>query len=286
MEEQHFTTVIKPKSGWFDLHLREIIGYRDLIFLFVKRNFVSKYKQTILGPAWAIIQPLLTTVVFTLVFGSIAGLAPDGVPSFLFYLSGTILWTYFSNCLTQTANTFVTNSSTMGKVYFPRLVMPISTVMSELIGLAIQYGFFLIFLCYYAFTNQGVSPNLWILMTPLIVLQLAMLSLGCGIIVSALTTKYRDLAMLVGFGLQLWMYGSPIAYDMFRFSAFAPGGKWHMLYMCNPISSIVNLFRYAYLGTGTVEWIFYLISWATTLLLLFIGVMLFSRVEKNFMDTV
>lgn len=286
MEEQHFTTVIKPKSGWFDLHLREIIGYRDLIFLFVKRNFVSKYKQTILGPAWAIIQPLLTTVVFTLVFGSIAGLAPDGVPSFLFYLSGTILWTYFSNCLTQTANTFVTNSSTMGKVYFPRLVMPISTVMSELIGLAIQYGFFLIFLCYYAFTNQGVSPNLWILMTPLIVLQLAMLSLGCGIIISALTTKYRDLAMLVGFGLQLWMYGSPIAYDMFRFSAFAPGGKWHTLYMCNPISSIVNLFRYAYLGTGTVEWIFYLISWATTLLLLFIGVMLFSRVEKNFMDTV
>ena len=192
MNEQHFNTVIKPKSGWFDLHLKEVFAYRDLIFLFVKRNFVSKYKQTVLGPAWAIIQPLLTTVVFTLVFGNIAGLAPDGVPSFVFYLSGTVLWTYFSNCLTQTANTFVANSATMGKVYFPRLVMPISTVFSELISLAIQYVFLIIFLVYYAAAKQGVQPNLWMLMTPLIVLQLAMLSLGCGIIISALTTKFPD----------------------------------------------------------------------------------------------
>lgn len=166
MNEQHFNTVIKPKSGWFDLHLKEVFAYRDLIFLFVKRNFVSKYKQTVLGPAWAIIQPLLTTVVFTLVFGNIAGLAPDGVPSFVFYLSGTVLWTYFSNCLTQTANTFVANSATMGKVYFPRLVMPISTVFSELISLAIQYVFLIIFLVYYAAAKQGVQPNLWMLMTP------------------------------------------------------------------------------------------------------------------------
>ena len=277
MEKQTFTTVIKPKSGWFDLHLKEVFAYRDLIFLFVKRNFVSKYKQTILGPAWAIIQPLLTTVVFTLVFGNIAGLSPDGVPPFIFYLAGTVLWTYFSGCLTQTANTFVANSATMGKVYFPRLVMPISTVFSELISFAIQYGFLLIFLVYYTVTKQGVHPNLWMLMTPLIILQLAMLSLGCGIIISALTTKYRDLAMLVGFGVQLWMYGSPIAYDMFRFGAFAPGGKWHVLYMCNPISPIVNLFRYAYLGTGAMEW---------TMVFLFLGVVLFSRVEKTFMDTV
>ena len=257
-----------------------------MIFLFVKRNFVSKYKQTILGPAWAIIQPLLTTVVFTLVFGNIAGLSPDGVPPFIFYLAGTVLWTYFSGCLTQTANTFVANSATMGKVYFPRLVMPISTVFSELISFAIQYGFLLIFLVYYTVTKQGVHPNLWMLMTPLIILQLAMLSLGCGIIISALTTKYRDLAMLVGFGVQLWMYGSPIAYDMFRFGAFAPGGKWHVLYMCNPISPIVNLFRYAYLGTGAMEWSYYLIGWGTTMVFLFLGVVLFSRVEKTFMDTV
>lgn len=286
MEKQTFTTVIKPKSGWFDLHLKEVFTYRDLIYLFVKRNFVSKYKQTILGPAWAVIQPLLTTVVFTLVFGNIAGLSPDGVPPFIFYLAGTVLWTYFSGCLTQTANTFVANSATMGKVYFPRLVMPISTVFSELISFAIQYGFLLIFLVYYTVTKQGVHPNLWMLMTPLIILQLAMLSLGCGIIISALTTKYRDLAMLVGFGVQLWMYGSPIAYDMFRFGAFAPGGKWHVLYMCNPISPIVNLFRYAYLGTGAMEWSYYLIGWGTTMVFLFLGVVLFSRVEKTFMDTV
>ena len=285
-QTQTFTTVIRPKNGWFDLKLKEVYAYRDLIFLFVKRNFVSKYKQTILGPAWAIIQPLLTTVVFTLVFGNIAGLAPGGVPSFIFYLSGTILWTYFSNCLSQTANTFVANSSTMGKVYFPRLVMPISTVCSELISLAIQYGFLLIFLVYYAVTGQGVAPNWWMLMTPVLVLQLAMLSLGCGIIISALTTKYRDLAMLVGFGTQLWMYASPVAYDMYSFAAFAPGGKWHALYMCNPVTPIVNLFRYGYLGISSMEWQYYAISWGVTLALLFVGTVLFSRVEKTFMDTV
>ena len=285
-QTQTFTTVIRPKNGWFDLKLKEVYAYRDLIFLFVKRNFVSKYKQTILGPAWAIIQPLLTTVVFTLVFGNIAGLAPGGVPSFIFYLSGTILWTYFSNCLSQTANTFVANSSTMGKVYFPRLVMPISTVCSELISLAIQYGFLLIFLVYYAVTGQGVAPNWWMLMTPVLVLQLAMLSLGCGIIISALTTKYRDLAMLVGFGTQLWMYASPVAYDMYSFAAFAPGGKWYALYMCNPVTPIVNLFRYGYLGIGSMEWQYYAISWGVTLALLFVGTVLFSRVEKTFMDTV
>ena len=284
--EEKFSTVIKPKTGWFDIHLKEVLAYRDLIFLFVKRDFVSKYKQTILGPAWAIIQPLLTTVIFTLVFGNIAGLAPGGIPSFIFYLSGTILWTYFSSCLTRTANTFVLNSNIMGKVYFPRLVMPISTVVSELISFAIQFVFLVIFLVYYTLTGQGVQPNVWILMTPLIILQLAMLSLGVGVIISALTTKYRDLAMLVAFGTQLWMYTSPIAYDMFSMGAFAPGGKWHGLYMLNPVTSIVNLFRYGYLGIGTMEWNYYFIGWGTTLVFVFAGVVLFSRVEKTFMDTV
>ncbi len=286
MNKEDFSTVIQPKTKWFDLKLKQVLEYRDLIFLFVKRNFVSKYKQTVLGPIWAVIQPLLTTVVFTLVFGNIAGLAPGGVPSFVFYLSGTILWTYFSGCLTQTANTFVSNSNIMGKVYFPRLVMPISTVFSEMIGLAIQYVFLIIFLVYYTVTGQGVHPNLWILMTPLMILQLAVLSLGFGIIVSALTTKYRDLAMLVAFGTQLWMYASPIAYDMFSMGAFAPGGKWHALYMCNPITSIVNLFRYGYLGIGTMEWNYYFIGWATTIVIFLIGVVLFNRIEKTFMDTV
>ena len=284
--EEKFSTVLKPKTRWFDINLKEVYAYRDLIFLFVKRDFVSKYKQTILGPAWAIIQPLLTTVIFTLVFGSIAGLAPGGIPSFAFYLSGTILWTYFSSCLTRTANTFVSNSNIMGKVYFPRLVMPISTVISELISFAIQFAFLLIFLIYYVLTDQGVHPNVWILMTPLIILQLALLSLGVGVIISALTTKYRDLAMLVAFGTQLWMYTSPIAYDMFSMGAFAPGGKWHGLYMLNPVTSIVNLFRYGYLGIGTMEWNYYFIGWGTTLVFVFAGVVLFSRVEKTFMDTV
>ncbi len=281
-----FQTVIEPKNGWFDLHLKELLQYKDLIFLFVKRNFVSMYKQTVLGPLWAVIQPLLTTVVFTLVFGNIAGLAADGVPSFIFYLSGTILWTYFNQCLTQTANTFVANRQTLGKVYFPRLVMPISTVMSNLISLVIQFTFMVIFLVYYVITDQGCHPNLYILMTPLIVLQLALLSLGCGVIISALTTKYRDLAMLVTFGTQLWMYASPIAYDMGSMAVFAPGGKYHTLFMINPITPIVNLFRYAYLGLGEMEWIFYGISWIITLVVLFIGIILFSKVEKTFMDTV
>ena len=283
---EKFQTVIEQKNGWFDLHLKELLQYRDLIFLFVKRNFVSQYKQTVLGPIWAVIQPLLTTVVFTLVFGNIAGLAADGVPSFIFYLSGTILWTYFNQCLTQTANTFVANRNTMGKVYFPRLVMPISTVMSNLISLAIQFCFMVAFLIFYTVTDQGCHPNLYILMTPLIILQLALLSLGCGIIISALTTKYRDLAMLVGFGAQLWMYASPIAYDMNSMPVFAPDGKYHTLYMLNPITPIVNLFRYAYLGLGEMEWLFYGISWIITLVVLFIGVLLFSKVEKTFMDTI
>lgn len=286
MKKEDFSTIIQPKTKWFDLKLKQVLEYRDLIFLFVKRNFVSKYKQTVLGPIWAVIQPLLTTVVFTIVFGNIAGLAPGGIPSFVFYLSGTILWTYFSSCLTQTANTFVSNSSIMGKVYFPRLVMPVSSVFSEMIGLAIQYAFLIIFLVYYALTGQGVHPNLWVLMTPLMILQLALLSLGFGIIISALTTKYRDLAMLVAFGTQLWMYASPIAYDMFSMSAFAPGGKWHALYMCNPVTSIVNLFRYGYLGIGTMEWNYYFIGWATTIIIFIIGVVLFNRIEKTFMDTV
>ena len=279
-------TLIRPKSGWFDLPVKELFRYKDLILLFVKRDFVSLYKQTVLGPAWAVIQPFLTTIVFSLVFGSIAGLAPEGVPSFLFYLSGTVIWTYFANCLTRTSDTFIANAAILGKVYFPRLVMPVSTVLSKLIDFAIQYGFFLVFLVIYGLTGAAIRPNWLILLTPLLLLQLAMLSLGCGVIISAATTKYRDLRMLVSFGVQLWMYASPVAYDMFSMSAFAPGGKYYSLYMLNPVTPIVNLFRYAYLGLGQVDWQSYGISWAVTCCLLFAGIVLFSRVEKTFMDTV
>ena len=286
MQEQSFTTVITPKTGWFDINLKEVWDYRDLILLFVKRNFIAQYKQTVLGPAWAFIQPFLTTIVFTLIFGNIAGLAPGGIPSFVFYFSGTILWTYFSTCLSQTANTFVANANTMGKVYYPRLVMPISTVLSQLISFAIQYVFLIMFLLYFVLTKQGVHPNYWILLTPALLLQLGMLSLGFGIIISSVTTKYRDLAKLVGFGVQLWMYASPVAYDMNSIKAFAPGGKWHTLFMCNPVTPLITIFRYGYLGFGFIEWNFYWIGWATTLVILSFGVILFSHVEKTFMDTV
>lgn len=280
MEEQ-FTTVITSEKSWFSLKLKELWKYRDLVFLFVRRTFVSQYKQTILGPAWAVIQPLFTTVVFTVVFGNLAGLAPGGVPTFVFYLSGSILWTYFSGCLTATANTFVANSSILGKVYFPRLVMPVSTVFSQLISFAIQFFFFLCFWAYFLFTGASVQPNLWILMTPVLLMHLAALSLGVGVIISSLTTKYRDLAMAVGFCVQLWMYATPVAYDI----QIIPD-RLMSLYMLNPVTPIITMFRYAFLGCGELYLPQYVVSLGMTTVLLLVGIMLFNRVEKTFMDTV
>lgn len=278
---EKFTTIIQPKNGWFELNLKELFKYKDLIILFVKRNFTAQYKQTILGPAWAIIQPLITTVIFTLVFGNIAGLAPSGVPTFLFYLSANIIWQYFSGCLTQTSSTFTANAAILGKVYFPRLVMPVSSVISQLIPFAIQLTFFLIFWVYYLVVPSGVEPNWYILLFPLIILQLAMLGLGFGVIISACTTKYRDLAMAVGFGTQLWMYATPIAYDI----SIIPE-KYLSLYMLNPVTPAVMAMRYAFLGTGYFDLKYYLFSWIVTIVVLFIGVVLFSRIEKTFADTV
>ena len=278
--EQKFSTVIVPKTKILDFHLKELARYRDLIFLFVKRSFVARYKQTILGPAWALIQPLISTLVFTVVFGKIAGLAPGGVPAFLFFMSGNIAWGYFSGCLNSTANTFTGNAGIFGKVYFPRLVTPISTVLSQLIGFGIQFFLFLIFLVIY-WVKGEVQPTLYVLMLPLLLLHMAMLSLGVGIIISSLTTKYRDLQMLVGFGVQLWMYGTPVAYDI----GIIPE-KYMSLYMLNPMTPVINAFRKAFLGIGSFDLPHYLISWAVTLVVLGVGVMLFNRVEKTFMDTV
>lgn len=278
--EQQFSTVIVPKTGWFDFHLKEVWKYRDLILLFVRRNFVSQYKQTILGPAWALIQPLLTTFVFTFVFGRLAGLAPGGVPSFLFFMSGNIAWHYFSGCLTSTANTFTGNAGIFGKVYFPRLVSPISTVLTNLISFGIQLLLFVVFLVIY-WIKGAVQPTWFALMLPLLLLHMAMLSLGVGIIISSLTTKYRDLKMLVSFGVQLWMYGTPVAYDI----GIVPQ-KYMNLYMLNPMTPIINTFRKAFLGLGSFDLLHYLISWGVTLVVLFIGLMMFNKVEKTFMDTV
>lgn len=278
--EQQFSTVIKPKQKLLDLKIRELWHYRDLISLFVRRTFVAQYKQTVLGPAWAVIQPLFTTVIFTFIFGGMAGLAPGGVPSFLFYMCGNVAWTYFSGALTATASTFTANSSIMGKVYFPRLVMPVSTVLSNLISFAIQFVFFLLFFVYYLIVG-AVVPNWYALLTPVLVIQMAALGLGFGIIVSALTTKYRDLAMLVSFGVQIWMYLTPVAYDI----SIIPE-KYMGLYMLNPMTPVINVFRYGWLGTGSFDLGYYLISWGMTVAVLLLGIIMFNRVEKTFMDTV
>lgn len=279
--EQKFEVEITAKKKLLNFNFKELWRYRDLILLFVKRNFIAQYKQTVLGPAWAVIQPLLTTIIFTVLFGNIAGLAPSGVPSFAFYLCGSIAWTYFSGCLTATATTFTANSAIMGKVYFPRLVMPVSTVISQLISFGIQFAMFLVVWVIYLLMGSNVHPNLYALMLPVTVIQLACLSLGFGIIVSALTTKYRDLVMLISFGVQLWMYASPVAYDI----SIIPEA-YRGLYMLNPVTPIINMLRYGFLGVGTPCLAEYAISWVTTLAVLFVGVMLFNRVEKTFMDTV
>ena len=266
--------------------LKELLKCKDLIFLWVRRNFVSRYKQTVLGPAWAIIQPFFTTVVYSIFFGRIAGLGAQGVPNFIFYLSGTILWTFFAGCLNNNANTFLNYKVIFSKVYFPRLVMPISSAISQLISLLIQFLFMLGFLIYYIPSGANVAPNLLILVTPLVVLQMGLLGSGFGIIVSSLTTKYRDLQMIVGFGVSLWSYCSPIAYDMFSRRALMPGSKYYMFYMLNPVTPGINIFRYAFLGTGQVDWLYYGISWGVTLVVVLIAVKVFSKVERTFIDTI
>ena len=283
-----FKTLITSSHNWLDLHLRETFQYRDLIYLFVKRDFTALYKQTILGPAWAIIQPLLTTVVFTVVFGNLAHLTTADVsgdfviPAFLFYMSGNICWHYFSVTLQATSNTFLANRNTMGKVYYPRLVAPIATAISNLISFTIQ---FIMLLCFWLFfaIRGGTSIQLtpMMLLVPACILQMVILSTGCGIIISSVTTKYRDLAMLVGFGLQLWQYGSPIAYGL----QLVPD-HYMDLYMLNPVTPIITTFRYAIFGFGYFNITYYMIGWVITLLLFFIGLVLFSRIERTFMDTI
>ena len=281
MEQENWTTIIKPKTGWFDINLKELVQYKDLIVMFVKRDFKTMYKQTILGPLWIIINPLMTTLMYTIVFGNIANIPTDGMPQIVFYMLGTTVWTYFSSCLTKTSSTFTGNAAIFGKVYFPRLVTPISTVISGLINFGVQFLMFLGFMAYFMIKGSPIEPNLWILITPLLLVQLAALALGFGIIISSMTTKYRDLAVLVTFGVQLWMYATPVVYP-----ASQIGGKLKTLMMLNPVSPIVESFRYAFLGSGSIPWNYLGISVVTTLVVLFAGVVLFSRVEKTFMDTV
>ena len=244
-ERERWDTIIRPKKGWFDIDFKGLIHYRDLIWLMVKRYFTIMYRQTILGPAWIVIQPLLTTLIFTVVFGNLAGLPTDGMPKFLFYMAGNIMWHYFSSCLTTTSNTFLQNRNLFGKVYFPRLCMPISTVFSEMINFFVQFALFLIFVAFYALQPEPVVHPNWrlILLTPIMLLQLGVLGLGFGIIVSALTTRYRDLAMLVSFGVQLWMYATPVTYSSSMIAEKFPNLLG--VYMLNPMTPLIELLRSA-----------------------------------------
>ena len=287
VSQEQWSTVIRPRSGWFDIDLKELWQYRDLVTMFVKRSFTTLYKQTVLGPAWILINPLITTVIFTVVFGGIAGLAEEGVPSFLFYMAGNAIWSFFSSCVSGTANTFVSNAGLFGKVYFPRLTMPISQVLIALVNLGIQMLMFFIFWVWFYFFGQEygtVSMSIWVLALPAVLLLVMVLGLGVGIIVSSLTTKYRDLAIVVGFGVQLWMYATPVVYSMSEIAANSP--RLLILMRLNPMTEPVLVFRYALLGCGEISPLWLLYSAVFSLVMLAVGVVLFSRVEKTFMDTV
>ena len=276
-----YTTHIKSKTGWFDIDIKELFNYKDLIFLFFKRNYATRYKQTILGPLWLIINPLITVTLYALVFGNLAGLSTDGIPQFVFYLCSNALWTFFSTSLTQTSGTFTANAAIMGKVYFPRLVMPISSVITGMLDLSIQLGMLVVIMIGYAITGYQFNIGPTVLLAPVIIFQAGILGLGCGIIIAALTTKYRDLVMLVGFGVQLWMYATPVVYT----AGLIPE-KYTPIYMLNPMSPIMECWRSAVIGSGKFLWGYWGISWIITLMVLFIGVILFSKIEKTFMDTV
>jgi lipopolysaccharide transport system permease protein len=278
---QDWDFIIEPKTRWFDIHLGELYRYRDLIYMFVRRDFVTFYKQTILGPLWYIIQPLVSTLVLTIIFGKIAKIPTDGIPPFLFYMAGTVVWGYFSTCLTGTSNTFVVNAGIFGKVYFPRLTVPVSKVIIGFLQFGIQFIMFLGFLTYFIWSGVEVQLNYFIFAIPFVLLQMAILGLGSGILISSLTTKYRDLTFAMGFGVQLWMYATPIVYPL----SVIPK-KYQILLSLNPMTSIVETFRGAFFGTSAIEPVHIAISVSMTILIFIAGVIMFSRIEKTFMDTV
>ena len=280
--DENWTMTIEPQRSLLDLRLGELWRYRDLVLLFVRRDFVSVYKQTVLGPLWYLIQPLLTTITFTVVFGNIASLPTDGLPQFLFYMSGTVVWGYFAACLTKTSETFVQNANLFGKVYFPRLAVPVSVLISSLITFLIQFAMFLAFMLYFAVRGTPIQPEwLWIALSPVLILMMAGLGLGFGVIISSLTTKYRDLRFLVQFGVSLLMYATPVIYPV---SSIPERFQWVIL--ANPMTPIVEAFRFAFLGAGTVDTGHLLYSFAFMLVVVFLGSVIFNRVEQTFMDTV
>ncbi|MBV4357834.1 ABC transporter permease [Parasegetibacter sp. MAH-26] len=282
-DKEHWDMIIQPKTSMLDLQLKEVWRYRDLIMLFVKRDFAAQVKQTVLGPVWHLIQPILTTIIFLVLFGGIAGIQTEGVPQPMFYMAGITLWYYFSLSLTATAGTFVTNAPIFGKVYFPRLVLPVSIVISNLIKLAIQFGLLVVIMFYYGISGKYVFHfNIYLLLAPVVIFILAGLSLGLGIIISSLTTKYRDFTLLLTFAVQLGMYVSPIGYPLSKLE----GSKYRILLEINPITPLVEAFRYSLFGKGTFTTGTLLYSFAFMMVSLFFGIIMFNKVEKSFMDTV
>jgi lipopolysaccharide transport system permease protein len=279
--EQQWTEVIQPETSLFDLKLKDVWRHRDLLVMFVRRDFVATYKQTILGPIWFFIQPILTTLTFTLIFGKIAQISTDGIPMILFYLAGITLWNYFAECLNKTATVFRDNANIFGKVYFPRLVMPLSIVVSNLVRLGIQFLLFLIGWMYYLYTTTVVHPNATVFLFPVLILLLGTLALAFGMIISALTTKYRDLIFLLTFGVQLLMYATPIIYPLSSISS-----KYVWLIKLNPMTSIIENFRYGFMGSGHFDGGGLIYTTVFTLVTLTIGTVIFNKIERGFMDTV
>lgn len=280
-ENEHWDMIIEPRGHLLDLKLKDVWHYRDLLVLLVRRDFVSFYKQTVLGPVWFFIQPLLTTIMFTFVFGNLAALSTDNIPPPLFYLAGITAWNYFADCLTKTSTVFKDNAGIFGKVYFPRLIMPLSIVASNLVRFGVQFILFLIAMAYYGIKGSSFHPTWAIALFPVVVLLMAALGLGAGMIISAMTTKYRDLAFLITFGIQLLMYATTV---IFPLSAAPAKYKW--IIQLNPMTALIETFRYGFLGRGSFSWV--LIGYATgvTAVLLFLGIIIFNKVEKNFVDTV
>lgn len=281
MNDTEWTTIIRPRRNLLGLNIKELYAYRELIGMFTKRFFTTMYKQTILGPLWIIINPLITTVLFTIVFGNIAQMNTDGIPQFLFYLSGTTMWSLFSTCINYTANIFIANQNVLGKVYFPRFSLVISNALCALINFFIQFTMFLVIYLVYLFTGAPLQPNWALLLVPLTIFFTTLLGISVGTIVNSLTTKYKDLAVLATFAVQLWMYATPIVYPI-----SSTGGYAHLLLMINPMTPIMELFRFAFTGAGEVNWGFLGLAAFTSLALFFISHLLFNRIEDTFVDTI
>ncbi|MCZ8144144.1 ABC transporter permease [Flavobacterium sp.] len=279
--EQHWTEEIRSEHSLFSINFKEVWRYRDLLFMLLKRDFITFYKQTILGPLWFIIQPLLTTLIYIVLFVQVAKIDVGGVPSLAFYLSGVTIWNYFSDSLIKTANVFQGNASVFGKVYFPRLIMPLSVVFSSLMKFVIQFLLFVGVVVYYAYVTDEIKPNMWVLMTPILLLMMACFALGVGMIFSSMTTKYKDLSFLLAFGVQLYMYATPVVYPI-----TAMPDKYRWIVSLNPLTSIFECYRFGYLGEGHFEPQRLLYSAIIIIILLLTGTLIFNKVEKSFMDTI